>query len=74
MKEIKGNVLIIDDDPTLAQLVEIALGTIGLTAMAVHSAPSLQKLLAQPSPPTIDLILLDLVMPDADGVYVFQQL
>ncbi|MCB0012015.1 MAG: GAF domain-containing protein [Anaerolineales bacterium] len=74
MKDIKGNVLIIDDDPRLAQLVERALGTIGLTVMAVHSAPSLQKLLSQPGPPAIDLILLDLVMPDADGVYVFQQL
>jgi len=60
-------ILIVDDEPEFAELVEYRLGDCGYEFLtATNSTDALN--LAWDSPP--DLILLDLLLPDLDGLSV----
>jgi two-component system KDP operon response regulator KdpE len=66
-----SRILLIDDDPQLVRALRIALGARGYdTDVAATGAGGLAR--AQNSPP--DLVIVDLGLPDMDGVAVVQAL
>ena len=67
----KPLVLVADDEPRITKLVSIALGEEGFRVVtASGGAEALQK--AEEVRP--DIVLLDIVMPDMDGIEVMRQL
>jgi two-component system KDP operon response regulator KdpE len=67
----KPLVLVADDEPRITKLVSIALGEEGFRVVTASSgAEALQK--AEEIRP--DIVLLDIVMPDMDGIEVMRQL
>jgi DNA-binding response OmpR family regulator/DNA-binding CsgD family transcriptional regulator len=64
-------VLVVDDTPANLGLVLDALGSAGLRVLVAESGARALELLAQQ---TIDLILLDMVMPGLDGLAVCQRI
>lgn len=63
----RGRVLIVDDDPVIRELMALSLEGQGCDVSWVGSAAeALPQALAQPP----DLILLDLLLPDVDGIEV----
>jgi len=67
-------ILIVDDDPVQRRLLEAAIARLGLiTVSAPGGGPALDLLLS-PRGDTISLMLLDLVMPDVDGIEVLSKL
>lgn len=64
-------VLIIDDEPQIRKLLDIALGSNGYVVKHASTAKE-GMVLAANHPP--ELIILDLGLPDADGQEVLQQL
>src|SRR6476661_5184185 len=64
-------ILIIDDEPAIARAVRPALQAQGFT---VTVAPTGADALAQLESAAPDLILLDLGLPDVDGVTLLQQI
>jgi DNA-binding NtrC family response regulator len=67
-------VLIVDDDPVQRRLLETAIARMGLeTQTAPGGGPALD-LLFSPKGEQIALVLLDLVMPDVDGIQVLAKL
>jgi len=67
---VKGTVLVVDDDPSIIDFLETALEEEGYLVLASVGAASLR--VAHDVHP--DVILLDLNMPDMDGVEVSQRL
>lgn len=68
---MKPTILLIEDDPMVARLVELAVGPKGY--QTIFAPNGLQGLkMAQANPP--DLILLDLMLPGQDGFEVLHQL
>jgi CheY-like chemotaxis protein len=66
----KGTVLVIDDDPAIVDFLEIALEDEGYRVLVAVDGAALQ--VAHDLQP--NLILLDIMMPDMDGVEVSQRL
>jgi two-component system OmpR family response regulator len=64
---ILPHVLAVDDDPRLTELIADYLGGHGFRVSAAHTAEQMRALLAREK---IDLVLLDLELPDADGITV----
>ena len=64
-------VLIIDDEPDMLRLMKVILMNAGFdTATAISGADGLRRLeIARP-----DVILLDVMMPEADGFVIFEEL
>lgn len=65
------SILIVDDDVNLSSLLEEELREVGYTAEKVHSAGDALDYLQGNN---IDLMLLDLKLPDKDGFYVLRTL
>ena len=64
-------ILVVDDDADVAELVMLVLQREGLEVEAVHSGrEALERLAAQ----SYDLIICDLVIPDINGIAVYQAL
>ena len=68
---MQRTVLIVEDDPEIAQLVQRHLGDIHCQADIVHRGSEALTLSQQNS---YDLIILDLMLPDSDGLTLCQQL
>ena len=67
-------ILVVDDDPVQRRLLEAAITRMGLqTVTAPGGGPALD-LLFSPKGEQISLMLLDLVMPDIDGLEVLTKL
>lgn len=66
------SILIVDDDVNLCTVLEEELNEIGYTASSVNSADAAFEFLEGGR--NIDLILLDLKMPEKDGFYVLENL
>lgn len=64
-----SRILVIDDEPDVAELVMLILGNAGYETEAVHSG---RAALARLETDTYDLIVCDLVMPEVNGIAVFE--
>ena len=66
----RGVVLVVDDDPLIVELLELALEEDGYTVSAAMGSAALAA--AQELQPAV--ILLDIMMPGMDGIEVSQRL
>ena len=62
-------VLVVDDDPSMLHYVRDALTRAGYAARVTGDPANLSRILAAERP---DLVLLDLVLPDADGIELME--
>jgi class 3 adenylate cyclase/CheY-like chemotaxis protein len=62
-----GRVLVVDDTPFNRQLLTRLLGSIGHEAAEAPDGRAALAFLRDPSNPPIDVVLLDIVMPEMDG-------
>jgi CheY-like chemotaxis protein len=62
-------ILVVDDEPDVAELVVLILGNAGYEVEAVHGG---RAALDQLETESYDLIVCDLVMPGVNGIAVFQ--
>ena len=67
-------ILIVDDDPVQRRLLEAMVRRFGYAPETADSGDAALKRLASASEPSIDLLILDLVMPDLDGMGVLTRL
>ena len=67
-------VLIVDDDPVQRRLLESMVQRFGYQAMIAEGGDAAVKLLTGPDAARIDGVVLDLVMPDLDGLGVLAQM
>jgi DNA-binding response OmpR family regulator len=67
----KGRILIVDDDPQAVEILTRMLGREGYDCSSAASGPAaLQLLRAQ----AVDVMLLDVMMPEMDGLQVCERL
>lgn len=68
---MNGRILIVDDEETLCYFLKESLEEKGYRTLAVHTArDGLQELARRP----VDLVLLDLKLPDGEGLEVLQEI
>lgn len=60
-----GKILVVDDDPDVATLIEITLSKVGYTVSAANNVPEALETLSKDS---FDLIITDINMPGASGL------
>jgi DNA-binding NtrC family response regulator len=65
-----ARVLIADDDPVQRRLLETMVKRFGYEAETVESGDQAIQRLEKPDAPAVDMLVLDLVMPDLDGMGV----
>jgi EAL domain-containing protein (putative c-di-GMP-specific phosphodiesterase class I) len=70
-KQAAGRMLVLDDDVELGELIGELGGRSGFTATVTHTAGRFYEELGKATP---DLIVLDLQMPDTDGVEILRDL
>jgi DNA-binding response OmpR family regulator len=68
---MKRTVLLVEDEAAIADVVEMYLEQAGFRVRLAASANEAGKQLEDP---TIDLVLLDLTLPDSDGVELFREI
>jgi len=71
---MSSRVLIVDDDPVQCRLLEGMLQKFGYEALALDNGDAALELLAMPDGGGIDCMILDLVMPNLDGLGVLARL
>jgi len=67
-------ILIVDDDPVQRRLLETAISRMGLATVTAPGGGPALDLLFSPKGEQISLMLLDLMMPDIDGIQVLTKL
>ena len=67
-------ILIVDDDPVQRRLLENMVSRFGYQAMTVEGGDAAVALLVSPEGRHVDCVVLDLVMPDLDGLGVLAKL
>src|SRR5246500_5769052 len=67
-------ILIVDDDPVQRRLIESMARRFGYDAVAVEGGDAALKLLLAGNGPRVDAVVLDLVMPDLDGLGVLARM
>ncbi|HWO88029.1 MAG TPA: response regulator [Gemmatimonadales bacterium] len=67
----RRTILVVDDDPAIQQLVAVALAAPGRRVLA---SGTIAEALAQLASTAVDLVVLDLVLPDGDGRSLLRQL
>lgn len=67
----RSRILVVDDDPGIGMLLERYLGGRGLEVRVVRSAGALRRELVRPA---FDVLLLDLGLPDGDGLDALREL
>src|SRR5439155_12463827 len=67
-------VLIVDDDPVQRRLLEAMVQRFGYQAMVAEGGDTAVELLIGPEASRIDGVVLDLVMPDLDGLGVLARM
>src|SRR5256712_12336051 len=63
-------VLVVDDDEAVRDALHLVLDEEYAVIEAAHGRAALDQMLAQP----VDLVLLDILMPDVDGLEILQEL
>jgi DNA-binding NtrC family response regulator len=71
---INQTILIVDDDPVQRRLLEAAIQRMGLDTMTAPGGGPALDFLFSPKGEHVSLILLDLMMPDVDGIEVLNKL
>ena len=71
MSNAKAQVLIVEDEPEIAELIEFHAERAGMRARKVHSGRIAIDVIKREKP---DLIVLDLMLPDLDGLEVCRKL
>ncbi len=74
MPRLKGRILIIDDEPRLAQAVKDMIGDAHETRIATAGTDALALLMQEPDDGRFDLILCDLHMPELSGMDLYEKL
>lgn len=69
-----GRILIVDDDPIQRRLLEEAVKRFGYEASVADGGPAALARLNGPEGGEVDLVILDLVMPELDGMGLLDQL
>ena len=67
-------VLVVDDDPVQRRLLEGMVGRFGYRTMVAEGGDAAVKMLTDPGARGIDAIVLDLLMPDLDGLGVLARM
>jgi DNA-binding NtrC family response regulator len=67
-------VLVVDDDPVQRRLVEHMLGRFGYQVVTADGGQAALQILLGPDGARIDCLILDLVMPDLDGLGVLARM
>jgi DNA-binding NtrC family response regulator len=67
-------ILVVDDDPVQRRLLEAMVQRFGYIALTADGGDAALALLNNPGPGGIDCIVLDLVMPDLDGLGVMARM
>src|SRR5256714_3703011 len=67
-------ILIVDDDPVQRRLLEAMVRRFGYEAIVLEDGDAALKHLLAPDAPRVDAVVLDLVMPDLDGLGVLARL
>ena len=67
---MSSTILIVDDDPIQRRLLEAMVQPLGYRAVLAEGGEAALAQLARPERARIDLVVLDLVMPDLDGMGV----
>ena len=67
-------VLVVDDDPVQRRLIEAMVSRFGYQAMLAEGGDAAVRMLTGPQGPSIDCLVLDLVMPDLDGLGVLARM
>ena len=67
-------VLIVDDDPVQRRLLDNMVGRFGYSTLVAEGGDAAVALLTGPEGGQIDVMVLDLVMPDLDGLAVLGRL
>jgi two-component system KDP operon response regulator KdpE len=65
--ETTMKILVIDDDPSMTELLALILRSVSANVIAANSGIDAIRLTREQSP---DLLILDLMMPDVDGLEV----
>jgi CheY-like chemotaxis protein/two-component sensor histidine kinase len=72
--EVRGRILIIDDEPKVAEALRDLFGTIHETKIVISGSEALALLTQEPDDQHFDVILCDLHMPDISGMELHQKL
>jgi DNA-binding NtrC family response regulator len=71
---VTATILIVDDDPVQRRLLSATVERLGHKAIAVASGAAALDLLKTREGEAVSLLILDLVMPDVDGMAVLEKL
>ena len=71
---MSGCVLLVDDDPVQRRLLEETVKRFGFDALSAESGDKALEILSGPRANAIDIMVLDLVMPDLDGMGVMEEM
>ncbi|GFO62912.1 response regulator [Geomonas paludis] len=72
-ERLKGTVLLVDDEPELRQVGTVLLNGLGLSVITACNGREALDIYRERSR-DIDLVLMDLTMPEMDGVEAYQEL
>ena len=67
---VRGSILVVDDEPTIGEVVSAYLQRAGYETRVAADGPSALEAVAERSP---DLIVLDLMLPGIDGLEVMRR-
>ena len=71
---MSANILVVDDDPVQRRLLSAIVERFGYVATTADSGEEALRHLSSPDGDAVALIILDLVMPNLDGMAVLQKL
>jgi len=71
MGTLKGRILIVDDDPHAIEILTRMLGREGFTCLSAADGVAALRMVQQQA---VDVILLDVMMPEMDGLQVCERL